>query len=95
MALAITHSPPADSDDAIELPAVVKRRLGLDDQRSWIVTWEANAFRWPGPDIRFVPGREPATPIHGKIPDKLLQQVAQAYLRHRRNKKGRLIHRTE
>jgi hypothetical protein len=34
--LPITHSPPADPASAIEMPAPVKRHLGLDDDRSWI-----------------------------------------------------------
>jgi hypothetical protein len=35
--LPITHSPPSGSDAglAIELPVDTKRRLGLDDGRSW------------------------------------------------------------
>ena len=52
LVLPVTHMPPAPGDLAIELPAATKRRLGLDDQRSWIVTREYNDFFWPGPDIR-------------------------------------------
>ena len=48
----VTHSPPGAEDLAIELPPATKRRLGLDDERSWIVTREYNSFSWPGPDIR-------------------------------------------
>lgn len=32
--LPITHTPPQDALSAIEVPAAVKRRLGLDDERS-------------------------------------------------------------
>ena len=35
--LPITHAPPADPAAAVEIPAAVKRHLGLDDARSWIV----------------------------------------------------------
>jgi hypothetical protein len=35
-ALPITHSAPAAGEDAIEIPAVVKARLGLDGVRSWL-----------------------------------------------------------
>jgi hypothetical protein len=93
LALAITHSQPVTPDDAIELPQDVKRRLGLDRERSWIVTREANVFRWPGPDVRVIPARD--TPIYGTIPDTLLYRVAQAYLTNRRNRTARLIHRDE
>jgi hypothetical protein len=53
LALAITHHSPERTTDAVVLPAAVKRRLGLDDNASWIVTTEANAFTWPGPDARY------------------------------------------
>ena len=35
--LPITHTPPRQSGDAIEIPAVTKRRLGLDDEKSWVL----------------------------------------------------------
>jgi hypothetical protein len=35
--LPISHTPPADPELAVELPAATKRRLGLDDERSWVV----------------------------------------------------------
>ena len=48
----ITHSSPVNRDEAIEIPASIKRHLGLDSERSWIVATEVNAFVWPGPDLR-------------------------------------------
>jgi hypothetical protein len=30
----------------------VKRHLGLDEDRSWIVVSEGNEFAWPGYDLR-------------------------------------------
>ena len=48
--LPVTHTPPADVRFAVEIPAITKRRLGLDDRRSWIVVSEGNQFTWPGPD---------------------------------------------
>ena len=50
--LPITHTPPTDPASAVEIPAAVKRHLGLDDERSWIVVAEGNEFDWPGYDIR-------------------------------------------
>ena len=52
--LPITHAPPADPGDAIEIPAALKNRLRLDHERSWIVLTESNRFTWPGPDLRSV-----------------------------------------
>ena len=42
--LPITHAAPSDPAQAIEIPTATKRRLGLDDERSWIVITEANRF---------------------------------------------------
>ena len=50
--LPVTHTPPYNSALAVEIPPDTKRRLGLDDARSWIVLAEANRFVWPGPDLR-------------------------------------------
>jgi hypothetical protein len=35
--LPISHSPPVEPSLAVEIPARVKRRLKLDDERSWVV----------------------------------------------------------
>jgi hypothetical protein len=45
--LPITHSAPLDPNWAIEIPLPVKKHLGLDDERSWIVIAEGNEFLWP------------------------------------------------
>ena len=47
----ITHSPPMIPQNAIEIPQLVKQHLGLDSQRSWIVTSEINAVSWTDPGI--------------------------------------------
>jgi hypothetical protein len=52
LVLPVTHAAPAKGTAAIEIPAVVKRGLGLDADRSWIVLAEWNEFVWPGPDLR-------------------------------------------
>ena len=70
----ITHSPP-QVGEGVELPQAVKRHLGLDDERSWVVTTEVNQFIWPGPDIR--PAKESDTPLYGAIPAKLFSTVVQ------------------
>jgi hypothetical protein len=48
----ITHTPPDCPENAMEIPQATKARLGLDGERSWIITTEVNRFLWPGPDIR-------------------------------------------
>jgi mRNA-degrading endonuclease toxin of MazEF toxin-antitoxin module len=43
----ITHSMPGDPDMGVEIPASTKARLGLDDDRSWVIVNEVNRFVWP------------------------------------------------
>jgi hypothetical protein len=69
----ITHTAPERQADALEIPLVIKRRLGLDAARSWIVLTELNRFIWPGPDVRIVPGGQ--SPIYDAIPDWLFFDV--------------------
>ncbi|MDX8470373.1 hypothetical protein RFM26_32440 [Mesorhizobium sp. VK23B] len=74
----ITHSPPADPADAIEMPAPLKAYLGLDSMPSWVVVSETNDFLWPGPDLRPVPGSSPTRFHYGILPPRFY-----AYLRDR------------
>ena len=71
----VTHSAPAAPADAVEVPANVKRDLGLDRDRSWIVATEVNRFLWPGPDVRVLEGGDP---FYGAIPDWLFARVREA-----------------
>jgi hypothetical protein len=89
----VTHSPPARDGEAIEIPANVKLRLGLDRQRSWIVLTELNRFFWRGPDVRVAPGRE--TPIYDAIPDWLFYDVRAGVLRHSQAGRLAITKRTE
>ena len=77
--LPITHSPPGRDEDALELPQPTKIRLGLDSDRSWIVLSEANAFIWPGPDLRFVAGRGPESIAYGMLPPGLMRIVKERF----------------
>ncbi len=43
---AISHSPPAADQLAVEIPYKVAKHLGLDDQQMWIKTHEVNIFTW-------------------------------------------------
>ena len=50
--LLVTHAAPREPANPLEIPPPVKRRLGLDGERSWIMLTEANDFLWPDPDLR-------------------------------------------
>jgi len=73
----ITHSKPEEGE-GVEVPPPVKRYLGLDRERSWIITTELNRFIWPGPDIRLAPGDD--DPFYGEIPARLFEEMRSAIL---------------
>lgn len=93
--LPITHARPADPLDAVELPPATKARLGLDDERSWIVVTEGNRFVWPGPDLRALPGRGPESAAYGMLPPTLFNLVKQRFLSRVRDRRAGLVTRTE
>ncbi len=70
----ITHVSPADPNLAIELPRAVKRHLGLDSERSWVMLHEGNEFIWPGYDLRPVPGARHRHD-YGFLPPALFRQI--------------------
>ena len=72
--LPITHTPPADMALAVEISAATKRRLRLDDARSWIVLSEANRFVWPGPDLRPTKPADPSDVAYGLLPHALFEE---------------------
>jgi hypothetical protein len=73
--LPVTHSPPDNPDDALEIPAVTKQRLGLDAARSWVVLAEANDFVWPGPDLRPAINGDPSSVAYGFLPPGFLRTL--------------------
>lgn len=75
--LPVTHTPPHDAADAVEIPQVTKNRLGLDSERSWIVLTEANDFYWPGPDLRMLPGRGSESCAYGFLPPRFFTHVVE------------------
>ncbi len=83
----ITHTPPHDPADAVEIPAALKAHLGLDDLPSWIVTTETNDFLWPGPDLRPVLNRTPTRFDYGTLPPRFFahirDRILQAHLQRR------------
>ena len=82
----VTHSEPQADEDGLELPPSVKQQLGLDRERSWIITSELNRFVWPGPDVRVAPGK--SQPLYDAIPERLFDQLRVAV--HKHVKAGRL-----
>jgi hypothetical protein len=79
----ITHTDPAPDRHAVELPAALKRRLGLDDARSWIITDELNEFIWPGYDLQPISRAKPDTYHFGFLPKEIFAAVKQGILANR------------
>ena len=71
--LPVTHRRPLQPDEAVEIPAPIKIRLGLDDAPSWIVLSELNEFPWPGPDVR--PIGDTGSPVYGFLPNNFFRHV--------------------
>jgi hypothetical protein len=71
----VTTRPPRPGDTYVEMPARVRKHLGLGEERCWVVTDEYNLFTWPGPDIRPIRGGSGTGPRYGSIPGKLFEQV--------------------
>jgi hypothetical protein len=90
--LPITHSPPSNATDAIEIPASVKRRLRLDDERSRIVLNESNRFVWPGPDLRPV---DTETGYFGPLSPALFAEIKRRFVELARRQAHAAVTRTE
>jgi hypothetical protein len=93
--LPVTHAPPINPDDALEIPMTTKERLGLDSERSWVVLSEANDFIWPGPDLRPVPGRDPSTVAYGFLPPGFIRMLRERLERRRRERRLAAVRRTQ
>ncbi len=64
----------------MELPLAVKRHLGLDDDRSWIVLSESNLFDWPGLDLRRVGERGNDSVAYGFLPPRFFNELRRRFL---------------
>jgi hypothetical protein len=93
--LPVTHTPAADPALAVELPPATKRRLGLDDARSWVVLSEANRFLWPGPDLRPAVAGDAASVAYGPLPYALFEEIRRKFLAALRARITRTVPRTQ
>lgn len=93
--LPISHAPPADPKLAVEIPAPVKRRLKLDDERSWVVLTEANRFIWPGPDLRPSKPGDAASVGYGPLPFALFEEIRTKFIAAIRTKRTSVVPRSE
>jgi hypothetical protein len=88
----VTHTPPVRPERAIDVPAATKTRLGLDHERSWIITTEVNRFIWPGPDLRPVPG---GGDCYGLLPAKMAIELVRQIKNNAQDSTLRIVGRDE
>jgi hypothetical protein len=93
--LPVTHTAPANREFAVEIPAATKRRLGLDDERSWVVLSEANRFLWPGPDLRPAQQGDARTVAYGQLPYALFEEIRQKFIAAIRARRAGVVPRSE
>ncbi len=93
--LPISHTPPSNPLLAVEIPATTKRRLGLDDVRSWVVLTEANRFVWPGPDLRPLQPGDATSVAYGPLPYGLFEQIRLKFIAGLKASAARTVQRTE
>jgi hypothetical protein len=93
--LPISHTPPSNPRLAVEIPAAVKRRLKLDDERSWVVLAEANRFIWPGPDLRPLRPGEAQSTAYGPLPYGLFEEIRIKFIAELKNQAMSTVLRTQ
>lgn len=71
----ITHLEARPPAEGIEIPQRVKKHLGLDDDRSWVIVSDLNAFFWPGADIHQIPKAPRGTFAYGFLPPILFERI--------------------
>ena len=91
----VTHTPPKNAESAVEIPASIKQRIGLDYAPSWIVLDEMNVFQWPGPDLRPVHTGTADTPLYGVLPAGFVRTLRDRLTSHIRAHRLRQIPRSE
>lgn len=80
LVLPITHATPTTGTEAMEIPAEVRRRAGLDAAPAWVVLSEFNEFVWPGYDLALIPGRAPASMAYGFLTPGFFDQLRRRWL---------------
>jgi hypothetical protein len=85
--LPITHTPPAGSTVGVEIPANVRKAIGLDDAPSWVIISEHNVDEWPNAGLSPVPGR-PGVFAYGFIPPGLFAQIKAKFLELTQRRRG-------
>ena len=95
LVLPVTHNAPDNPAVALELPGAVKKHLGLDSERSWVVLSESNLFDWPGPDLRRIGDRDNGSIAYGFLPPRLFAELRRRFLALEAAARSQRVKRTE
>jgi hypothetical protein len=91
--LPITHSRPLGDTIAIEIPAKVRKAIGLDDEPCWVVVSEYNVDEWPNAGLTPLPGTRDVF-AYGLIPPGLFAIIKARLIELAREKKSEAVTRT-
>ncbi len=91
----VTHSPPENPMATLELPPAVKRHLGLDTERSWVVLSESNLFIWPGPDLRRITDHDDSSVAYGFLPPKFFTELRRRFVELEADARSKRVMRSE
>lgn len=72
--LPITRTRPDKETVGIEIPEPVRRMLGLDDERCWVIVSEYNVDEWPNGGVSPLPGK-PGLFSYGFLPPGLFAKI--------------------
>jgi hypothetical protein len=92
--LPVSHTPHSDPELAVEIPLATKRRLGLDDDQSWVVLSEANRFLWPGPDLRRTRSGAGGSFAYGQLPFSFFETVRRRFIGAIKARRADVVRRT-
>lgn len=91
--LPISHTPPRDEEEGIELPDAVKARAGLDRGRQWVLISECNIDTW-AQDVRQIPGQQGRF-HYGHLPPGFFGKIRDAFVRRYAAKKVGVVRRSD
>lgn len=85
--LPITHSAPTADAVGVEIPARVRRAIGLDDDPCWVIVSEHNVDEWPNGGLQPLPGH-PGVFSYDHIPPGLFVAIKARFVELARRKPG-------
>lgn len=91
--LPISHTPPRDGEEGIELPDAVKTRAGLDHGRQWILISECNIDTW-AQDVRHIPGRS-GRYHYGHLPPSFFKKIRDGFIQRHAARKVAAVRRSD